>query len=411
MSRFRYKAYDRSGAVVEGDIPAADQQAAIAALQDKGLLPVFAEPAEGGGQAGVTRKPSAVRGPRLTGAQRAGLFRQLTTLAEAGLPMDRALRVAAGMQRERAPLRLLEALHARVTAGASLGEAMAHNSEDLTPAAVAAVSAGERGGVLASALKDVGEGLAREEALRATIRGAMTYPLVVMGLAVVVLVLLIAVVLPRFEPMFLALGREPPAATAALIAFGRFLSDYGLFVLAGLLLLGVGLRLWWRSAGFGSRLERFALRVPLLGTYLRTAASERTGRLLSVLLRAGTPLDEALRVTAGGVGLSAARGALSQAAGQVRAGARVSDSLERAQHGAPLFVPAMTEFLRLGEETGRLGEMMAKLADLTRSELEAQAARFTALITPTITIGLGLAVGLVILTLVSAVLDVYDLAV
>ncbi len=397
MPRFAYTALTPAGEQVNGEMDAGSEAEAIRRLQGEGLLPIRATPAAG---ARAGRKP-------LGREARARFLEELATLVEAGLPLERALALLAGRaDRGAQPVRdLSRALRDRVRAGQGLSAALHGEGDPLGEAAAAILAAGEAAGKLGPGLRALAEGERRSAELAASLRGALTYPLVVLCVAAVALLILLGVVLPRFELVFEAMGRPVPPLTRVMLGLSGLLASYG----PALLLVGSGVAGWtvWRRGrgGVSDGLAALALRLPGIGGYVRAVLLERSTRALSLLLQSGVPLAEALplaaKAAAGPVG-----DAWAGAGTAVRAGRSLSDSL-RADGTLP---DVAAELAAVGEETGRLGPCLGTLAGLFAADAARMAQRFTSLVAPLLTLVLGVLVGGVVLSLVSAVMELYDLA-
>lgn len=397
MPRFAYTALTPAGEQVTGELDAAHEAEAIRRLQGEGLLPISALPAAGGR---TGRKP-------LGREARARFLEELATLVEAGLPLERALALLAGRgDKEAAGVRdLSRALRDRVRAGQRLSAALAFEGDPLGEAVAAILAAGEAAGGLGPSLRALAEGERRSAELAASLRAALTYPLVVLCVAALALVLLLGVVLPRFELVFEAMGRPVPPLTRAMLGLSAMLVAYGPAALL-LGLVAAGWMAWRRGAGgLDQGLGVLALRLPGIGTYWRAVLLERSTRALALLVQGGVPLAEALPLAA-----KAAPGPVGEAwalaGAAVRAGRSLSDSL-RAEGSLP---DVAAELVSVGEETGRLGPCLTTLAGLFAADAARLSRRFTTLVAPLLTLVLGVLVGGAVLSLVSAVMELYDLA-
>ena len=341
-------------------------------------------------------------GPRsLSARDGAALMRELGALLGAGLPLDRALGLVAGMSQGPAAALAGEA-QAAVRAGVSLSDSLAARPDAFSPFVVALVRAGEAGGELAPALERTAAYLARARDLRESVRTALTYPAVVAVFAVLCLTFLIAVVIPQFDAVYRQAGAELPLATRIVLAMGGLARDWGwallLLAAAGAFALRAALREPWARLAIDRRLLRFTL--------LRKLDTERFARAAAALLSAGVGLPTALELAAGAIRNTALHAAAHRAARAVREG----ETLGRALRDRGLFGPLLPELAEVGEEAGRLPDMLAEAAEIEAKEAEAQVRRLVAAAGPAVTVGLGFVVGAIIVSMLAAMLDVHRLA-
>ncbi len=398
MQHFTYRALRPSGELEQGQIDAENQPAALAMIRSRGLTPVALDRLA----SAMSAQPQKQR--TLPAGRRARLLRQLGTLLRAGLPTDRALVLLAESLSGKAERALAGRLAMRVRQGNRLSEAAASEPAAFDAVALAMLRAGELSGQLGPLVLRVAEGLERMQALRDTVRSALIYPALVLLVALASVLVLVVGVLPRFAQMFTAMGRQPPPATALLLQA----ADWAPPVLALGLLVWLGLR--WvahRRGDAVARQQALWLRLPVVSALLRQLAAERLARVLGTLLEGGVPMVEAVRVAAGTVGLVRLEAGLRQAADRVRDGAALSQALAR---DAPDLPPLIGEFVRVGEETGRLPALLLDAATMLDGEARTAIQRLMAILAPVLTVLLGMAVGGVILTLLSALMDGYDLA-
>jgi len=341
-------------------------------------------------------------GPRrLSARDGAALMRELGALLGAGLTLDRALDLVARMGESQASQLAREA-QASVRAGANLSDALAARPDAFSPFVVALVRAGEAGGELAPALERTAQYLARARDLREGVRTALTYPAIVAVFAVLCLAFLLAVVIPQFEAVYRDAGAELPLATRIVLAAGGFARDWGwaLLLLAGAAAL---------AARASLRDERMRLRFDrrLLGFgLLRKLETERFARAASALLAAGVALPQALELAAAAMSNRALQAGAREAARRVREGETVGGALRR----GGLFGTLLPELAAVGEEAGRLPDMLAEAAEIEAQETDGQVKRLVAAAGPAITIALGLIVAGIIVSMLAAMLDVHRLA-
>jgi general secretion pathway protein F len=390
MPRFRYRTLQGSGAVVEGEVEALDQQEAVTRLQAGGTYPIAVEAADSFVRRGAVARRE--RGRRLRTPELALLTRELATLLEAGLPIDRALAV------------LRSLLEAAVLAGDSLSDACAR--QRAFPRGYAAmVAAGEAKGNPGEALARIAAMLERSHAVAQSILTSLIYPASVMAVALLSAVLLLAVVMPRFEGLLHDLHRELPPATQFLLGLSQFVQSWGPWLV---LVLAAGAA-WFvqrlRDPGFRRAVDQRLLRLPLLGALLLKIEAERFGRLFGSLLEGGVAIPEALAIAGAAASNRAVAAAILGAEARVRRGDSISAAL-----AAPGILPELlVELVRVGDETNRLADVLRKASDILKQDIDATLTRAIALLTPASTILLGLLVAALMLGVFNAILEVYDL--
>lgn len=401
LKRFRYRAVlPGSGELRQGTVEGTDQSAALHRLRADGLLPIEAH------EIAAAATPD---GPAVDGRARARLpdsLGELAVLLGAGLPLERALAVVA----ETAPHPGLRAafagLRAQVKAGEPLSRAMAGLPGLFPPVSCAMAEAGEMSGRLDAGLSRLAELLERAAALRQTLISALIYPAMLALVAMGAIGVMLGMVVPQFETLFADMKGELPPATALVLGASTALRQHGLTALAVLALLGLGLARWLKRPGVRAALDRQVLRLPLLGPLLSTAETARFARTLAGLVEAGVHLPVALAIARKALGNSHMSAAVERVAAGLREGGGLSGPLA----ATGCFPPIALNFLRTGEETAQLPLMLTRLADVLDRDLRTATQRLMSVLTPAITVILGLIVAGIIAAILSAILGLNDLA-
>ena len=412
MAAFQYQAIDAHGRNIEGELTAASRNDALLQLASRGLVPV--ELRDGAAAAGAPSQPPQrlarswkfLRTPRFGSAQLVQVTQALGSLVRAGLTIDRALGIAANLSTDAASREFLEDVGKRVRAGATFAQAIAASGRPMPGYFVSMVEAGEAGGALASTLIRLGELLKRQQQIRQRITSALVYPLILVSVVLLTLVVLLAFVLPRFEQLFVESEAPLPLATRIVLALGRFVADYGIYlVIVTAIGVTLGVR-WLRSPAGRLTLHRWALRTRLLLGLPATIDTGRLLRTLSTLLGNGLPLPSALKVARGTLGNLALRSALDDVARSVKAGERLNVAL--AAHRE--FPPVAAQLARVGEETGKLDELLLSAAEYLEDSSSTLLDRLLSLMVPVLTVGMGLIVAGLIGSVLVGLLSVNDLA-
>jgi general secretion pathway protein F len=402
MALFRYKAVTPDGATVEGEMEAASQLAVVERLQAEGHLPIAADEFRKDGTAARSwfgpRRPSQ--------ATVAIMTREIATLLEAGLPLDRALEIGRDVAENATVAKLLGRILERVRGGATFSDALAEQGDFFPRLYVSTVQAGEAGGAMAPVMRRLAGFVERAAALRETVKSALIYPTILLVVVVLSIVILLTVVVPQFKPIFEDAGRDLPFATQVVVAAGDAVAAYGWLMAAGLVgLMLLGQRLFARPA-FRRRIDAVLVRLPLVGDLVVRFETARFSRTLATLIENGVLLVNALAIAAETISNMALREAVAGTLPQIRAGQGLAGPLRQ----SGLMPMLAIQLIRVGEETGKLDEMLMKAADIYDNEVQRAVDRLLALLVPLLTVGLGVIVAGIIASLLIAVLSVNELA-
>jgi general secretion pathway protein F len=402
MPQFRYKAATPAGETSEGEMEARDEAAALERLQALGLIPIRIAVAEAAGAAGSGGLFSRQR----IGQDQVGILTaELATLLRAGLPLDRGLEILISLSQS-APMRaLMTQIRDEVRGGAALSKALEAHPAVFSRFYVGMIRAGEAGGALGTVLLRISEFMERAKELKETVASALIYPTILVLASVTSVMLLLIFVVPQFSQMFEQSGKALPLATQIVIAAGDLLRKYWWALPAGALLV------WryfaWQMGNAQSKRAwdgRF-LRLPLLGDLLTKIEVARFARTLGTLLANGIPLLAALGVVKDTVGNSVIADGLGEAREQLQAGQGLSKPLM----AQGVFPPLAVHMVSVGEETGKLDEMLTRVADVYDREVALAVKRMLALLEPVMILGLGLIIGGIIISILLAILKVNSL--
>lgn len=394
MPDFAYRVVTAAGRSLSGVEEAASVGALERALSDRGLYPIEVRAVTG-----------ARRSGRRFGSRRVAVveaIRYLATLMGAGFPLDRALGTVGRVVRRDDVAAALATVRERVRSGTPLADAFAEQSRVFPRLAVGMARAGERGGHLDTALARLADHLEGEEKLRAQLISALVYPLmmtVVGGAAVLVLVLY---VLPRFVTLLDDAGATLPRSTAFVLGVGEFLGTWWPMLAVAGVVAAMGLVGFQRSAGGRAICDGLFLRLPLLGPLRQRLAATRLGRSLATLLESGLPILPALDVAADSLADVAAAEEVRRAREDVRAGVPLAVALGRGRAFPFVFL----QMVELGEEGGRLSEMLERAAATAEQEMQRGLDRVVRLIEPAMIVVFGVIAGLVALSLLQAIYGV-----
>lgn len=386
-----------------GEIVAATEAAVITSLRRDGLRPIVVEQVRPPLWARELHVPGL--GGRVKHAELGAFTRQLHTMLAAGLPLLRALEALAGQSRGSRLGEVVDAVADDVRNGSSLADAAAHHPDVFDGLYVALVAAGERAGALDVVLEQVAGDLERAAALRRTIRGALAYPIVVLAVITLVTTAMLVFIVPVFAGIYEDLDGSLPVPTQALVDLSQLLTRRGPIIAAVLGAAVWGFRRWRRSERGERRFDAAALRFPLFGGLVRGAALARFARSMTVLLGAGLPLVDSLRVAAATMGNTHISSALADASTGVRQGGTLSEELER----AGLFPPLMVSMVAAGEETGALETLFANLAGYYEDEVDSSASTLASLLEPLMMLVMGAVVGTMVVALYLPMFNIIEL--
>jgi general secretion pathway protein F len=405
VSVFAYRAADRRGRTIDGVLEAPDARAVVERLQRDAYFPIRVDALDGRARRLGLWWPERGRG-RVSGRDLVALTRQLATLVEAGLPLDRALAI----QAELAPTARLRTIVAdvlrSVQGGAPLADALAkHHPRPFSRLYINMVRAGEKGGVLEATLRRLAAFLEEAQEFRDALVSALIYPGLLAGVGAAAVVFLMTFVIPRFAVIFKDLGATIPLPTLILLEVSTLIqrSWWLLALLAAGLALGTRVILATPRGRLGA--DRLLLRLPLVGTVIVQTEVARLTRILGTLLRSGVAMIAALTVVKDMLDNQVLARAVEGLTDGVRRGAGLAQPMAATR----VFPALAVHMVRVGEETGRLEETLLQVAASLETDTRKRVARLVALAEPCIILAMGLVVGFIVIAMLLAILTVTDL--
>jgi len=410
MPSFAYSAIEQhTGREVSGELEAPSQEAAISALKRRRLVPL--EIRIGGINEPATRaegsQPRAVAGAkkllpfiigRVVSPKELAVFtRQLSSLVKAGMPLLRSLEVLERQQRNKYFRLLIAALGDQIRSGGTFSDGLQQHPKVFDRLYVNMVRAGEAGGVLAVVLERLAQLQEKSLRLHGRIRSAMTYPAIIIFVAVSIVAALMVFVVPKFESIFATTlkGQSLPLLTQVVIAASTFLKEHSLLAAGLIAVLVVAFRFAARSKRGMRLLDTLSLHVPVVGDLLLKTAISRFARTFGTLLPSGVPMLEALRIARDTSANARIAESITLVHDRVKEGDSVADPL-RATRIFPDMVPSMIE---VGEETGALPEMLIRVADNYDEEIDNSVNALTSLIEPLMIVVMAVMVGTIVIAL------------
>ncbi len=396
MASFRYKAVTPSGETVEGRMDAASVDDVIARLQEQGNVPLEAGDAAGGGSllGGLRRKT-------LSGSALVQFTEQLGILLHAGLPLDRALQMLLELPEGERARHVVERIRDRVRGGSSLSRAMEEEHGVFGKLYLNMVRAGEAGGALDAALARLADYLERARKLRESVIGALVYPAFLLFGVLGALILLLAFVLPQFVPIFQDMDVKIPLITRVLMGFGTFLHDWGLLLLAALVVAGLYAGARMRDPAVRRAFDARLLRAKVFGPLLLKVDTARLMRTLGSMLKNGVSLLAALGIARQVVANRELGAQLEPTTEAVKGG----DSLSHALAAHTGFPKLAIQITSVGEESGTLDDMLLRAADTYDAEVKSAIDKMLSALVPILTIVMALLVAGIMMSILLPLLS------
>jgi len=405
MALYRYKAANPEGEVLEGELEARDQAAAIERLQSLGYIPIRAEETSAAG----ARRSGWItlrRSKRLSQAQLVVLTQELATLLRARLPLDRALEVLIDLSGRGTAGQLLTRIREGVHGGATLSAAMEAQGGVFSRLYLNMLRAGEAGGAVELVLTRLSEYLDRARELQESVTSALIYPAILLGVAGLSVLVLLVYVVPQFEQLFSDAGAALPFATQVVISMGNFLRAYWWLLILATVVIGLYFRKQLSQPATRYRWDQRFLKLPLAGELITKIEVARVSRMLGTLLTNGVPLLSGLSIVKETLGNQVLAEGVGTVAERLKHGHGLAEPLTEMANFPRLAVHMM----RVGEETGQLEEMLMQVAEVYDREVRATVKRMLALLEPVLILGLGLVIAAIIMSILIAILSVNELA-
>ncbi len=401
MPHFDYKVVDQTGQVIEGSMEGRDRRAVIDRLQAMEYLPLtVAETTAEEVDSRDIRVSQILH--RVTRRDVLTFTQQMATLFSAGLEIDRALQIIIGLTKKPRMRAVVEDLKARVEEGSTLSDAVKRHPKVFGNLYSGMVHAGEAGGALGPLLQRLAGFLERAHATRAQITSQLVYPTILTLAGGAAVVVLLVFVVPRFADIFSDLGQALPLSTQLLLATSNFMLRFWWALLGALAAAWFGFRQFIKRTEGRLWLDRLKLRLPLIGELVRKVEVGRFARTLGTLLISGVPILQAMSIVQDTMTNQVLVAVVDDLTEAIRAGRPIAVPL-RAAGGFP---PLAIQLISVGEESGRLEDMLLQVADIFDDEVQTTVRRLTALVEPAIILVMGVVVGFIVLSILLAIFSV-----
>lgn len=391
MPEYTYEAMASSGTRSTGQVTANSEREVVAVLDSRGLFPIKISPVKASNFARWAGGGSVGR------AQVATFYSQLADLLHSGVPLLRSLDILERQTPNQTLAASVREVRAKVADGTGLAQAMAVYPRIYDELAVSMIRAGQEGGFLEDVLQRIADFTEHQEDLRSKVTGAMTYPVFLAVVGLIVLNILVIFFVPKFEPIFKRLAEkgELPDLTIWLIAISHFMQSYWWVAILGVILMIWGLRRYAASESGRKLLDSVKIRIPVAGTIFLNLALARFTRILGTLLRNGIPILQALRIAKDSTGNKVLGDAIDQAAENIKAGEKLARPLRACKY----FPTDVVEIIAVGEESNNLEKVLMDIANGLEKRTNRQLDLFVKLLEPTMLLVMALLVLVVVLGL------------
>ena len=395
---YTYKARDKGGNVLNGTIVADNEALVLARLREQGFVPLEVGKQKRGMNIELTAKKVKFK-------ELSVFARQFATMVNSGLPILRSLAILAEQTENPELARVLGIIRTDVEQGASLSGAMVKHPKVFNDLFVAMVKSGETGGSLDDVLLRLADMIEAEVRLRGKIKSAMTYPIAVVALVVLIMSAMLLFVVPQFQTIYGSLGGSLPLPTRILLTMSNIFKKYWYIVLIGTLVFRFFFKRWKKTDNGRAWVDKMKLRVPVFGILFQKTALSRFASTFSMLLRSGVPILQSLEIVSETVNNRVVSDAVNDVQSSVREGESMAKPL--AKHA--VFPPMVVQMIAVGEETGQVDMMLEKVATFYEQEVEASVDALTSLIEPLLIAVIGGCVGMAVIALYMPMFNIIKL--
>ncbi|MBI1747598.1 MAG: type II secretion system F family protein [Acidobacteria bacterium] len=407
MATFSYKAATLDGKIVEGMLEAGDDRAVANKLQDMGYVPIkIITDEKKSGRNGNKVKPLLFQRRNISNRDLLIFTRELYTLVKAGLPLDRSLVALANLAEKDAFKEIIQGILKQIKGGKSLSEAMAEYPKVFPKLYTSMVKAGEAGGVLDPILARIMDFLERSEELKSYFINALIYPALLTLAGGVSITILMVFVVPKFASTFSDSGMPVPFALQLLMDISNIFTGYWWAFAGTLILIGVAAYRYLGTEEGRLKWDRRKLRLPLIGPLIQKMEVSRFARTLGTLLHSAVPLLQAMTIVKDVVGNKAIVSTMDK----IKSGIKKGEGLAAPIKESGIFPPLATHLLEIGEESGKLDVMLLQIAEVYDGEARAFIKNLISLFEPLMIIVLGAVIGLVVVSMLSAIFSMLDVS-
>jgi type IV pilus assembly protein PilC len=384
MPIYLYVAQTKKGRKLKGELEAADERIALSQLKRRNLTVIKIKP-----------KPKdifenvAFMQPKVTSKDLVVFTRQFSTMIDAGLPLVQGLTILAEQMENRTFKAILKEITKDVEGGSTLAEALKKHPKVFDALFVNLVAAGEVGGILDTIMRRLADYIEKSEALKKRIKGAMTYPAVVVAIAIIVVAVILIFVIPVFEEMFSDFGAALPGPTQMVVNMSRFMKGNLHWVILAIAVLIFLFKKYRNSKGGRKTTDTIALKLPVFGDLLKKTAIARFSRTLGTMIQSGVPILDSLEIVAKTSGNVVLEEIIFEVRASIAEGQTIADPLSETD----IFPGMVIQMISVGEATGALDTMLNKIADFYDDEVDTAVDALTSMLEPLLMLFLGGAIG------------------
>jgi type IV pilus assembly protein PilC len=397
---YDYKVRDRTGSMVTGQLVGDSETLVLQRLREMGMTPVEVKKAGTGMKMEINLRPGRVKLKTI-----AVFCRQFATMVNSGLPILRAISILADQTDNQELEKVLVQARTDVEQGSSLSGALAKHPKAFNNLFISMIKAGETGGVLDDVLLSLADQIEKEVELRRQIKSAMTYPVVVVALVMLILTAMLLFVVPQFETIYTNLGGTLPLPTRVLLGISNAFRNYWYIIGLGVFVGSIFFRRYKKTDAGRARVDAAKIRVPVFGPLFHKVALARFASTLGMLLRAGVPILQALD----NVKETVNNRVIADAIDDVKTSVREGESIAKPLGKHKVFPPMVVQMMAVGEETGAVDTMLDKVAQFYNNEVTAQVDALTSLIEPLLIAFIGGAVGAAVIALYMPMFNIINL--
>jgi type IV pilus assembly protein PilC len=387
MPVYKWQGVSPKGETVKGEMEAASREAVIIRLRTQRIQPIPTQIKEKG--KGLEYEINLSFGATVKQRDIVVFTRQFATMINAGLPIMQCLSILAAQSDNKHFRKIIGEVKDDVESGSTLAEATKKHPSVFSDLYTSLVQAGEIGGILDTILQRLAAYLEKAAQLKAKIKGAMIYPACIVAVAILVTAVLLIWVIPVFAEVFQSFGSDLPGPTRFVISLSDFVVANVLWLALVPVVVGIGIRYAYKTDGGRMAIDRAMLRVPVFGPLLRKAAVARFTRTLSTLVSSGVPILDALQITSRTTGNRVIEEAIVNARSSIASGRTIAEPLIESK----VFPPMVCQMIAVGETTGALDSMLAKIADFYDDEVDNMVANLMSLLEPMVIMFLGVVIG------------------
>lgn len=404
MTTFYYKAISADGQLLEGQLDAPSKEAVIQQLQRSGKVPIYADSQLPDSALPKPRRKAVLRSKH--GDLLYTFTQELMYLVSAGIPLDRSLEILHLGSHDPALVNLVAALRQTLRSGHTFSQTLEKFPEYFPPLYISLIQAAEAGGNIGTGLETLTGYLERTRLLREKVLGALLYPAILLSVSLLSILMILLYVVPQFADIITGVTQTLPPETQLVLWLSQFTIDYGIYLFGALALILLLLQRAVKSGAAAPLWDRLRLALPVIGSLHIKLEFTRFCRSLGSLIQNGVPLLNSLTLARRAFTNQQLSAQVDAAVGHLKEGGRLSDKLKQSASVPPLVV----QLIQVGEETGELDRLLLQIADIYDRQIESETQKLLNLLEPAMIISLGLIIAVLILSLLSAIIGINDIA-